>query len=66
MTNSGKLFSDESTEWLIKAVFIQYQCHMSICYKYALDGTKMLFYQILIVFYIGIHLNLLENCLWIL
>ena len=26
MTNSGKLFSDELTEWLIEAGFIQYQC----------------------------------------
>ena len=40
MTNSGKLFSDESTEWLIEAGFIQYQCHMSIYYKYAPDGSK--------------------------
>ena len=41
MTNSGKLFSDELTEWLLEAVFIQFQCQMSIYYKYAPDGTKI-------------------------
>ena len=40
MTNSGQLFSDELTEWLLEACFIQYQCQMSIYYKYALDGSK--------------------------
>ena len=38
MTNYGKLFADESTEWLLKEVFIQSQCQMSIYYKYARDG----------------------------
>ena len=41
MTNSGKLFSDELTEWLLEAGFIQYQYHMSIYYKYALYGSKI-------------------------
>ena len=41
MTNSGKLVSDELTEWLIEAGFIQPQCHMSIYYKYAPDGFKI-------------------------
>ena len=41
MTNSGKLFADELTEWLIKEVFVQSQCQMSICYKYAPDGSKI-------------------------
>ena len=39
ITNSGKLFTDESTEWLIEAGFIQSQCNMSIYYNYALDGS---------------------------
>ena len=30
MTNSGKLFADELTEWLIEEGFIQSQCQMSI------------------------------------
>ena len=41
MTNSGKMFSDELTEWLIEAVFIQSKCQMSIYYKYAPDGSKI-------------------------
>ena len=41
MTNSGKLFSDELTDWLIEEGFIQSQCQMSIYYKYALDGSKI-------------------------
>ena len=41
MTNFGKLFSGELTEWLLEAGFIQYQCQMSIYYKYALGGTKL-------------------------
>ena len=40
MNNSGKLFSDELTEWLLEAVFIQFQCQMSIYYQYAPDGTN--------------------------
>ena len=41
MTNSGKLFSDELIEWLLEAGFIQSQCQMSIYYKYAPDGSKI-------------------------
>ena len=46
MTNSGKLFADELTEWLFEAGFIQYQCQMSIYYKYAPDvsNTVVLYY----------------------
>ena len=40
MTNYGKLFDDELTEWLIEAGFIKYQCKMSIYYKYVPDGSK--------------------------
>ena len=41
MTNSGKLFDDELTDWLIKEVFMQSQCQISIYYKYAPDGYKI-------------------------
>ena len=41
MTNSVKLFDDELTEWLLEAGFIQYQCQMSIYYKYAPDGRNI-------------------------
>ena len=41
MTNSGKLFADELTEWLIKEGFVQSQFQMSIYSKYAPDGSKI-------------------------
>ena len=41
MTNSGKLCAGELTEWLIEEGFIQSQCQMSIYYKYAPDGSKI-------------------------
>ena len=41
MTNFGILFADELTEWLLEAGFIQSQCQMSIYYKYAPDGSKI-------------------------
>ena len=41
ITNSGKLFSGELTEWLLEAGFIQSQCKMSIYYNYAPDGSKI-------------------------
>ena len=37
MINSGKLFADDLTEWLLEEAFIKYQCQMSINYKYAPD-----------------------------
>ena len=58
MTNSGKLFSDELTKWLLDSGFIQYQCQMYIYYKYALDGTKNMFYLMLMTVSIGTLLNL--------
>ena len=41
ITNSGKLSADELTELLLEAGFIQSQCQMSIYYKYAPDGSKI-------------------------
>ena len=41
MTNSWKLFSDELTEWLLEASFIKSQFQVSIYYKYAPYGTKI-------------------------
>ena len=46
MTNSGKLFSDESKEWLLEAGFIKSQCHLSIYYKYAPDGKNVVLYYV--------------------
>ena len=41
MTNSGNLFADELTEWLLETGFIQSQCQISIYYKYAPYGTNI-------------------------
>ena len=40
MTTSGKLFADELEDWLLESGFLQYQCQISIHYKYAPTGTK--------------------------
>ena len=57
MTNSGKLFSDYFTEWFLVAGFILFQCNMSIYYKYAPDGTKLLSYLMVMTVSIGILLK---------
>ena len=41
MTSSGKLFADELNEWIIEEGFMQSQCQVSIYYKYAPDGSKI-------------------------
>ena len=41
MTNYGKLFADELTEWLIEEGFIQSQFQRSMYYKYAPDGSNI-------------------------
>ena len=41
MTNSGKLLADELTDWLLEAGFIRSQFQMSIYYKYAPYGSKI-------------------------
>ena len=47
VTNYGKLFADELTEWLLEAGFIKYKYHMSIYYKYAPYGTEIVvFYYV--------------------
>ena len=65
MTNYGKLFADDLTEYLIEAVFIQFQYQMFIYYKHAQKmEQKLLFYLMLMIVSIGILLKLLENYLW--
>ena len=59
MTNSGKFFSDELTEWLLEAGFIESQCQMSIYYNYAPDGSNF-FYLMLMIVSIGIQMKILE------
>ena len=41
MTNSGKLFADELTEWLIEKGFIPSKCQVFIYYKYAPNRSKI-------------------------
>ena len=41
ITNSGKVFANYLIEWLMEAGFIQSQCQMSIYYKYAPEGSKI-------------------------
>ena len=41
VTNSVKLFPGWLTEWLLETGFIKSQCQISIYYKYAPDGTKI-------------------------
>ena len=59
MTNSGKFFAYDFTEWLLEACFIQSQFQMSIYYKYVPDGTKKFVYLIFMTVYIVILLKLL-------
>ena len=66
MTNFGQLFDDKSTEWLPEVDFIQLKFHMSIYYKYAQDGSNVLYYLMLMTVSIGVQMNTLENNLWIL
>ena len=42
ITNSGKIFADELTEWLLEAGFVQSQYQMSIYYKYSPYGKNIL------------------------
>ena len=61
MTNSGKLFADELTEWLIEEGFLQSQCQMSIYYKYAPDVSEIVFYPMLMIVSTGIKMKILGN-----
>ena len=66
MTISGKLFSDELTEWLLEAGFIQSQYHMSIDYKYAPDKSKIVVLSYVDDCVYWYTSEPLESCLWIL
>ena len=61
MTDSGKLFADELTEWLLESGFIQSQCQISIYYKYAPYWSKIVFYLMLMIVSIGIQMKILAN-----
>ena len=60
MTNSGKLFADELTYWLINAAVLKNlnaRCLYIIIMHYM--EQKLFFYLILTIASIGIHLRLL-------
>ena len=61
MTNSGKLFANALTEWLLEAGFIKSQFQISIYYNYSQYDANFLFYSMLITMSIGIYQKLLEN-----
>ena len=65
MTNSGKLFADELTNRLLETGFIQYQCQMSIYYKYAPDGTNVVVLSYVYYCVYWYTYEALENGLWI-
>ena len=52
MTNSGNVFSDELTEWLLESGSIKSHCQMSIYYKYTPHGTN-----IIVLYYV-------DNCVY--
>ena len=60
-TKSRKLFSNDLTEWFIESGLIKSKFQMSIYYKYIPYGTKLLFYLMFMIVYIGIYLKLFEN-----
>ena len=51
ITNYEKLFSGEFTKWLLEAGLVEFQCQMSIHYKYAPDEKKLLSYPIFMIVY---------------
>ena len=53
MNNSGNLFSDKLTNWLIdEAGFNQSKCQIYVYYNYALDGYKL------------VVLSYVDNCVY--
>ena len=66
MTNSGELFSDDLSEWLLEAGFIRYQCQIYIYYKYAPYGTKIVILSYVDYCVYWYTYEALGNGLWIL
>ena len=66
MTNSGKLFSDVLTEWLIESGLFNHSVRcLSIISMHHMDKT-LLSYIMLVTVYIGIQMKILEIGLLIL
>ena len=65
MTNSGKLFADELTEWLIKEGLYNHNVRcLSIINTHLMD-RRLLFYLMLMIVFIGTQMKILESCLLI-
>ena len=65
MTNSGKLFSDELTEWLIKEGLCSHNGRCKSTISMRLMDLRLLFYPMLMIVSIGIQMNILESGLLI-
>ena len=65
MNNSGKLFADEFTEWLLEAGLFNHNVrYLYIISMHQMD-LKLLFYLMLMILSIGIQMKILENGLLI-
>ena len=66
MTNYGKLFAVELTEWLLEIGNFNHNVRcLSIISMHQMD-LKLLFYLMLMIVFIGIQMNILDNVLLIL
>ena len=61
MTNSGKLFADELTEWLIEEDLCNHNVRCPSTISMHLMDLKLLFYLMLMIVYTGIQMKILEN-----
>ena len=61
MTNSGKLFADELTEWLIEEVFCNHNVRCPSTISMHLMNPILLFYLMLMIVSTGIEMKILEN-----
>ena len=66
MTNSGKLFADDLTEFLPEAGFIQYNVRCLYIISMHQMDQNLFSYLMLIIVSIGIQMKILENGLLIL
>ena len=65
MTNSGKMFADELTEWLIKEGLSNHNVRcLSIISMHLMD-LRLLFYLMLMILFIGTQIKILESGLLI-
>ena len=61
MTNSGKLFADELTEWLIEEGLCNYNVRCQSTISMHLMDPRLLFYLMLMIVSTGIQMKILEN-----